>query len=77
MAVGGGMRLVIIGGLVGVGLAGAVTWTISGFLYGIGSADLATFAVIPMILVGVALLAAFIPARRASMVDPVRALRTD
>ena len=77
MAVGGGMRLVVIGGLVGVGLAGAVTWTISGFLYGIGSADLATFAVIPMILVGVALLAAFIPARRASMVDPVRALRTD
>ncbi len=77
MAVGGGMRLVAVGGVVGVVLAAAVTWSISGFLDGIGSADLATFGVIPLILAGVALLAAFIPARRASTVDPVQALRTD
>ena len=77
MAVGGGMRLVVVGGVLGVILAAAVTWSISGFLYGIGSADLATFGAIPLILAGVALLAAFIPARRASTVDPVQALRTD
>lgn len=77
MAVGGGMRLVVVGGVVGVVLAAAVTWSISGFLYGIGSADLATFGAIPVILAGVALVAAFIPAQRASTVDPVQALRTD
>ena len=77
MAIGGGMRLVLVGGVVGVVLAAAVTWSISGFLYGIGSADVATFGAIPVLLAGVALLAAFIPARRASTVDPVRALRTD
>ncbi len=77
MAIGGAMRLVVVGGVVGVGLAAAVTWSISGFLYGIGSADLATFGAIPVILAGVALLAAFIPARRVSRVDPVQALRTD
>ena len=75
MAVGGGMRLVVIGGGVGVLMAGGVTWALARFLYGIGSMDLVTFAAIPLILSAVALLAAFIPARRASAVDPVRALR--
>ena len=75
MAVGGGMRLVVVGGAVGVLLAGAVTWSISGFLFGIGATDLATFTAIPLLLSGVALVAAWVPARRASAVDPVRALR--
>ncbi|HSM59493.1 MAG TPA: ABC transporter permease, partial [Longimicrobiales bacterium] len=75
MAVGGGMRLVLVGAAIGVALAGAVTWTIAGFLFGIGATDLATFTAIPLLLCGVALLAAWVPARRASAVDPVRALR--
>ncbi len=77
MAVAGGMRLVIVGGLVGVVLAGGVTWAIKGFLYGIGATDLVTFAVIPVLLTGVALVAAFVPALRASSVDPVAALRRE
>lgn len=77
MAVGGGMRLVAVGGAFGVVLAGAVTWLLSGFLYGIGPTDLVTFAVIPLLLTGVALVAAFVPARRASTVDPVTALRSE
>jgi ABC-type antimicrobial peptide transport system permease subunit len=77
MAVGGGMRLVGIGGAVGVVLAGALTWAISGFLYGIGPTDLVTFATIPLVLSAVALVAAWTPARRASLVDPVRALRSE
>jgi len=76
MAIGGGMRLVVVGGVVGVVLAGAVTWSIAGFLYGIGTTDLATFVAIPFLLSVVALLAAYVPAKRASSVDPVRALRS-
>jgi predicted permease len=77
MAVGGGMRLVLKGGLVGVVLAGAGSWALKGFLYGVGTTDLATFVAIPVILTGVALVAAFVPARRASEVDPVAALRSE
>ncbi|MGD8321201.1 MAG: ABC transporter permease [Gemmatimonadota bacterium] len=77
MAVGGGMRLVLVGGVIGVALAGGVTWALQGYLYGIGSTDLVTFAAIPVILSGVALVAALVPARRASTVDPVRALRSE
>jgi hypothetical protein len=77
MAVGGGMRLVLVGGVIGVVLAGAVTWSISRYLYGISGTDLVTFAAIPVLLAGVALVAALVPARRASTVDPVTALRAD
>lgn len=77
MAVVGGMRLVVVGGIVGVVLAGGVTWALSGFLYGIGPTDLVTFALIPVLLTGVALVAAILPARRASSVNPVTALRMD
>ena len=77
MAIGGAMRLVAIGGTVGVVMAAGVTWAISGFLYGIGPNDLTTFVAIPLLLVAVALFAAWVPARRASSVDPVRALRVE
>lgn len=77
MAVGGGMRLVLMGGGIGVVLAGAVTWSISRYLYGISGSDLVTFAAIPVLLAGVALVAAVVPARRASAVNPVTALRSD
>jgi len=77
MAVGGGMRLVLVGGTVGVVLAIAVTWALKSFLYGIGTTDLVTFAAIPAILSAVALVAALVPALRAATVDPVRALRSE
>jgi macrolide transport system ATP-binding/permease protein len=77
MAIGGGMRLVLLGGVVGVVLAAAVTWGISGYLFGVSTRDVVTFVTIPALLTGVALVAAWVPARRASRVDPVRALRTD
>ena len=75
LAVGSGMRLVAMGGTVGMILAGCVTRAIAGYLYGIGSTDLLTFAAIAGILSGVAFLAALVPARRATRVDPVVALR--
>jgi predicted permease len=77
MAVGGGMRLVLLGGAGGILLAGAVTWALKSYLFGVGSADLVTFVSIPLLLTGVALLSAWIPARRATRIDPVGALRRD
>ncbi len=77
MAVGSGMKLVLLGGVVGVVLAGAGTWGLSSFLYGVGTTDLVTFGAIPLILSAVALFAAWIPARRASAVNPVTALRSE
>ena len=47
MAIGGGRRLVMVGGVCGMVLAGAVTWAISGFLFGVGPNDIATFLAIP------------------------------
>ena len=77
MTVGGGMKLVVLGAVIGVILAGGATWAISGYLFGIGPTDVVTFVTIPALLLTVAGVAAWIPARRASTVDPVRALRAD
>jgi putative ABC transport system permease protein len=75
LAVGQGLRLVAVG--VAVGLAGALTLSrvMSGLLYGISATDPATLVTISLILVAVALLASYIPARRAAKVDPLIALR--
>lgn len=72
-----GVRLVAIGGAVGLGLALLVARAIRGLLLGVDSFDPVTFAVVPLVLVGTAVLAAYIPARRASRVNPVRALKTE
>ncbi len=75
MVVGQGLPLILIG--VAVGLAGAfgLTRLMSRMLYGVRPTDLLTFTVVSLVLGGVALLASFIPARRASRVDPMVALR--
>lgn len=77
MAVGRGMRLVGAGALIGLALSVGVTRAVSSYLVGISSRDVVTFAVIPLVLIAVALLAAWIPARRASRIDPVQALRSE
>jgi predicted permease len=77
MVVAGGMRLVAVGGILGLILSATVTWLLSRFLYGISTTDVATFVAIPLVLTAVAMVAAFIPARRASRVNPVEALRTE
>jgi putative ABC transport system permease protein len=70
-----GARLAI-GGLA-VGLAGALIGTraLSSLLYGVKSTDAITFAVVSVVLTAVALLASYLPARRATKVDPIIALR--
>ena len=75
LVVGEGMSLALAG--IGIGLAAALALTrlLSGLLYGIGATDPATFAGIALLLVGVAAAASYFPARRASKVDPIVALR--
>jgi predicted permease len=77
MAVAGGMKLVGIGGMIGIALAAAVTWSVSSYLFGISTRDVSTFVAIPVLLTAVAFVAAWVPARGASRVDPVRALRSE
>ena len=72
-----GLRLAMVGVAVGLLAAIAFTRLLKGLLFGISASDPLTFAVIAALLVGVALLACWIPARRATRVDPLEALRQD
>ncbi len=73
MVLGQGLRTVLIG--IAVGLAGsfAITRTLQSLLFGVTAT--ATFAAVILLLVTIALLACYIPARRAAKVDPMVALR--
>jgi predicted permease len=72
-----GLRLVAIGGAIGIVGAVAASRALSGILYGGGENDLLTFVAVPIILIGVAMLATWVPARRASGTDPLTALRQE
>jgi predicted permease len=69
------MRPVMIGAVVGVAGCAAVSQILSKVLYGIGSHDPIAFIGVPLFLLGIALLASYVPARRATRIDPVVALR--
>jgi predicted permease len=77
LVVGHSVRLVLLGLGVGVAAALALGRTLSTFLYGVSPADPATFAVVVAVLLGTALVAGYLPGRRAAAIDPVRALRSE
>ena len=75
LVVGKGMRLVLIGIAIGLGGAFALTRWMASMLFGVSSTDPLTFAGIALLLTLVAMLACWIPARRATKVDAMVALR--
>ncbi len=75
MALRQGLRLTLVGIVIGTTGALALTRVIRGLLYGVGPADPFTFAGVALVLTGVALLASYLPARRAAKIDPMAALR--
>jgi ABC-type lipoprotein release transport system permease subunit len=77
MIVRGGMRLALIALLLGLPLALAAARLTTSLLYGVRPWDIATFTLVPVLLIAVALIACWIPSRRASHVDPMAALRMD
>ncbi len=77
MVLNRGLRLVGLGLIFGIAGALALTRALGTLLYGVGSADPATYVVTAVILLAVATLACYIPARRATRVDPASALREE
>jgi ABC-type antimicrobial peptide transport system permease subunit len=66
-----------IGVVIGLGAAAGLTQMMKSLLFGVSAMDPATFAAIPVVLVGCAVLASYLPARRAARVNPMEALRAE
>jgi hypothetical protein len=75
LVLGEGMWLVGLGVALGLGVAALGSRALARFLYGVSPADIGTFALVSVVLVGVAALACLVPARGAMRVDPMSALR--
>ncbi len=77
LIVGNGLRLAVAGLAIGAAAAVGSTRVLSGMLFGVSATDPATFLAITIVVAAIALLASYIPARRALRIDPVEALRAD
>jgi ABC-type antimicrobial peptide transport system permease subunit len=77
LVLGQGLRLAAAGVAIGIVAALALSRVVASLLYGVSATDLATFAGVPVALALIAMLATLVPARRATRVDPVVAMRTE
>jgi ABC-type antimicrobial peptide transport system permease subunit len=75
LVVGQGLRLTAAGVVIGLAGAWALARFLTSFLFGVRPTDFATYVVVSLALASVSLLACYIPARRATKVDPMVALR--
>lgn len=75
MILGDGLRLILAGVGLGVMMAFGVTRVISNLLFGVSATDPQVFLGVPLLLIAVAVLATYVPARRALKIDPIDALR--
>ncbi len=77
LVIGQGVMLTLIGVAIGLTAALVLTRLMSSLLYDVSSADPATFTIVSLLLIGGSLLACYLPARRATKVDPIVALRVE
>jgi ABC-type antimicrobial peptide transport system permease subunit len=77
MIVGGGMKLALVGVVVGLAAAVSLSGVLAKMLFEIQRFDLASYATTAAILLAIAALACYVPARRAMRVDPIVALREE
>ena len=71
------MIVAAVGIVLGLGASLALTRVVRSYLVGVSSTDLVTFADVPAVLLAVAAVASYLPARRASRIDPSNALRDE
>jgi putative ABC transport system permease protein len=72
-----GMKLVLIGAAIGLAAAAAITGSISSMLFQVGPRDLAVFGSVGALIAAAGALATYVPARRATRLDPLSALRNE
>jgi predicted permease len=77
LVVGDGLRLAGVGVVIGTALAAAATRVLESMLYGVSATDPMTFAAVALVVAAVALVASYVPARRALRIDPAETLRAD
>jgi predicted permease len=77
LVVGGGLTLVVCGIILGLAAALGVSRLMGNLLFGISSTDTLTFVTVPLALATMALVASYVPALRATRIDPIKALRCD
>ncbi len=77
LVLGEGLRLAVIGTVVGLAAALGAARLVQGLLYDVSAVDPVAFTLVPAMLLAVALLAVYVPARRAASVDPIGALKAE